>query len=194
MKRPQSIPARSQSPAARAWLRAAAAAIVFCAVGCGNGAPAGPVEGVPASAPSTAAEPGEKMGSLSFELTAQNGVKFNAFSYVITGPNFSKSGSIDVSNSTTVSALIDGIPAASGYSITLQGTSAPPAKATCSGSAPFAIAAGVVTTVPVSLACHLEDQEPPAPVPLPPLAPVALGAVLLVIGTISVRRRRERSV
>ena len=189
MKRTRPTHARSMSPAERSWLLAAAAALA-CALGCGNGAPAGQFEGVPVG-PTPAAEPAEEMGSLSFALTTQNGAQFTAFSYVITGPNFSKSDNIDVSNSTTVSALIDGIPVGSGYSITLQGTSAPPVKATCSGSASFAITAGAVTNVPVSVACHLEDPVPPTPVPIPPLTPVVLGVVLLVIGAASAGRRRS---
>jgi hypothetical protein len=186
MKRPQPTRARS-SPVECTWLLAAAVALA-CAVGCGNRDLAAPFEAVP-GAPTPAAEPAEKTGSLSFALTLQNGVRFGAFNYAITGPNFSGSGSIDVSSSTTVSALIEAIPVASGYSITLMGTSAPPTEATCSGSATFAISAGAVTHVPVALACHLEDQVPPTPVPVPPFAPVVLGIILLAIGSVSARRR-----
>jgi hypothetical protein len=167
-----------------AWLLAAALAF---AAGCGDGGLAAPGEVDPGGqAPAT--NPTETSGSLSFALTLQDGIEFDAFSYAITGPSFSKSGQIDVSNSTTVSALIDGIPPGSGYSITLMGTSAPPNRATCSGSATFAVAAGVVTEVPVAISCRLDEQA--APVPVPPLAPVALGFILLAIGTASARRRR----
>ena len=170
--------------AQRTWLLAAALAFT---VGCGDGGLASPGEVDPA-ARAPAAEPTETSGSLSFALTLQDGIEFDAFSYAITGPNFSNSGQIDVSNSTTVSALIDGIPPGPGYSITLMGTSAPPNRATCSGSATFAVAAGAVTEVPVAISCRVDEQ--PAAVPVPPLAPVALGFILLAIGTASARRRR----
>jgi hypothetical protein len=167
----------------RTRLLAAAAALT---VGCGDGGWAAPGEVDPAGR-APAAEPAETSGSLSFALTLQDGIEFDAFSYAVTGPNFSKSGQIDVSNSRTVSELIGGIPVGSGYSITLMGTSAPPNRATCSGSATFGITAGAVTEVYVSISCRLDEQ--PAPVPVPPLAPVALGFILLAIGSASARRR-----
>ena len=52
----------------------------------------------------------EATGSVSFELTTAGDLEFDAFRYAITGPNYAKAGSIDVSDSTTVSALIEGIP------------------------------------------------------------------------------------
>jgi len=94
---------------------------------------------------------------------------------------------ITIDDDATVSALIDGIPAASGYSVTLMGTSVAPNEATCSGSATFDVAAGAVTEVTVAISCRLEE---PAAVPVPPRAPVALGLILLAIGSVSAGRRR----
>ncbi len=180
-----------------------ASAALAGVVGCGTGADsAAPLGGAPAQNPT--AQPGEKTGLLSFSLTAQNGATFSSFSYAITGANYAKSGSIDVTRSNTVSALIDGIPVGTGYTVTLQGTSAAPVVATCSGSATFDITAGAVTTVPVSLACHLSESDAGAggtggtgtptgtPVPIPPLAPIGLGLVLCALGGAAASRRGRR--
>jgi hypothetical protein len=81
-------------------------------------------------------------------------------SYTLTGPNaFSQSGTIDVSMSPTVSALLGGIPTGSPYSISLSGVSTD-GSVTCSGaSAPFAVADNQTTTVPVALACSGPTPE-----------------------------------
>lgn len=125
-------------------------------------------------------------GSLSFALRTQSGVEFESFRYAITGPGYAKAGALDVSQSTTVSGLIQGIPAGSGYSITLMGRSVAPATAQCSGSASFVITAGQIADVPVAIACRAQAATPPtpgpAPVPLGPLAPAALALALLVLG------------
>jgi hypothetical protein len=177
--------------------RLAAIALLLSLAACGTGDGAAPVDGVPpASSPRT--EP-ETTGSLSFALTLQDGVELDAFDYAITGPSFAKSGQIDVSDSNTVSALINGIPGGSGYSITLMGVTSvtrpngAAVTAQCSGSATFAVTAGAVTSVPVAISCRVEEGEPSNPVPLPPLAPIALGSLLLAIGTLLQRRRVSRS-
>lgn len=199
----QALLARATRRSSPALLLALATALA----GCGDGGSANH-DRAPGSAaeehdqeptPSGPAE--ERTGSLSLALTTQAGVSFDSFSYAITGPSFTKPGRIDVANSTTVSALIDGIPVATGYSITISGDSAVAeggtTTATCSGSASFDIAAGVVTQVPVAIACHLAGDEPPAaaaPVPLPPAAPLALGLLLLAAGSVAVGKRRQRAV
>jgi phospholipase C len=92
-------------------------------------------------------------GSLNVALLAGT-VQLTTVSYTITGPNgFSKSGSLDVSASATLSALIGGLPAGAGYAITLSATG-PDAGTTCGGSATFAITANAVTQVGVTLDCH----------------------------------------
>jgi hypothetical protein len=154
-----------------------------CMAGCSNGE--APASDDRSAAPSTSSPAGET-GSLSFALTQPDNLEFDAFDYVITGPNYAKSGSIDVSRSTTVSTIIEAIPVASGYSITLVGASLAPAKVKCSGTATFDIAPGEVSRVPIAVQCK---NDRPKLVPIPPLAPVALGLMLLAIGT--ARRRRE---
>ena len=72
--------------------------------------------------PTTATD--ESAGELGVRLRIANGHNINSATYAITGPNgFSKSGPIDLSSATKISATIGGIPAGSGFSITLSATS-----------------------------------------------------------------------
>jgi phospholipase C len=83
-----------------------------------------------------------------------DGVTIDTVNYTITGPHgYSKTGSIDVSHSTTISAVIGGIPVGSGYTITLTATSVD-GSLTCSGSATFSVTAHTTTAVTVKLECH----------------------------------------
>jgi hypothetical protein len=75
--------------------------VLACTFGCGGGDRALPREQAP-NGPSESAQQGAQSGSLSFALTTPNGWRFDDFSYTVTGPNFSKAGDVDVSNSTTV--------------------------------------------------------------------------------------------
>jgi hypothetical protein len=93
-------------------------------------------------------------GSVSLDLRLASGATINTASYTITGPgNFTKSGVIDVSQSTTVSATIAGIPAGTGYLITLSAVSTD-LTTNCNGSATFNVLAGQTAAVSVPLACH----------------------------------------
>ncbi|HEY0870988.1 MAG TPA: hypothetical protein VGD55_11365 [Acidothermaceae bacterium] len=84
----------------------------------------------------------------------QGGVTLSSVSYSITGPSgFSQMGAINVSASATISTLIGGIPAASGYALRLTST-ATDGTTTCGGSASFNVTAGSVSTVSVTLDCH----------------------------------------
>src|SRR5258707_9665461 len=95
--------------------------------------------------PSVANE--ETTGSVNLALQLGDGRTINSASFTITGPNgFTRSGSIDVSHSATLSALIGGIPAAMGFQITLTATTSD-ASATCGGSANFDVLAGKVAAV-----------------------------------------------
>jgi hypothetical protein len=95
----------------------------------------------------------EAAGEGSLTLRLANGHNLTSATYTITGPNgFSKTGSIDLSSATQISATIGGIPAGSGYSITLSATS--DGSDTCSGSATFSVVAHQVATVTVPVACR----------------------------------------
>lgn len=180
-----------------------------CVLGCGDGdSPSMVLASAPAASSSaTPPEPvAEQFGSLSFALQTEEG-RFRKFSYAITGPSFSKSGAVDVSKSNTVSALIDGIPVGTDYSVSLSGSSVVPASLRCSGSAPFSISAGETTNVALSVACHTiddtgepeEPQEPeepprePTAAPLPMWTPALLGFALLGFGVVRARRRAQSS-
>jgi Calcineurin-like phosphoesterase len=93
-------------------------------------------------------------GSLSVALQLANGTTLASASYTITGPGgFAESGSLDVANSTTISAVIGGLPAGTGYSITISATSTD-GTTSCGGSASFNVTAGATSTVSIHLACH----------------------------------------
>jgi hypothetical protein len=92
-------------------------------------------------------------GSVALVVGGTPGFTINSFSYSLTGPT-TRMGAIDVTNSATVSTLIGGITAGSGYSISLTGTSTD-GSATCSGSsAPFTVVASATTSVAVAIDCH----------------------------------------
>jgi len=116
-------------------------------VGCSEGAP-------PASKP-VAEQAGE--GSLSLQLAS--GSTLTSVSYTIIGPaSFSKTGSIDVSNSSTISGLIGGIPAGNGFTITLSAATAS-ASLSCGGSATFNVTAHQTTAVNVQLSCKEQSRS-----------------------------------
>ena len=92
-------------------------------------------------------------GSVDLALST-NGVSIDSVSYVITGPaGYSKSGSVGVSHSATLTAVIGSIPAGNGYSITLN-AAATSGGTTCSGSAPFSVVAHQTLPVAVDLLCR----------------------------------------
>src|SRR6478609_8694833 len=101
----------------------------------------------------------EDLGSIGMALQLAPGLTLDSVGYSITGPgSFSRTGSIDVSNSTTISATIGGLPMGDGYTLTLSST-ASNGKTQCAGtSAPFSIMAHATTSVNVHLLC----QEAPA--------------------------------
>src|ERR1700753_3630326 len=66
----------------------------------------------------------ETAGEIGLSLNVGDGVVLDTQSYAIIGPNgFSKSGTIDLSSATKYAATLGGIPAGSGFSITLSGAS-----------------------------------------------------------------------
>jgi hypothetical protein len=96
----------------------------------------------------------ERGGSIGLALQIQPGVTINTVSYAITGSaGFTKSGAIDVSNSTTIASVIGGLPAGSGFSITLSATSTDGSES-CAGSATFNVVAHQTSAVSVHLTCH----------------------------------------
>jgi hypothetical protein len=121
-----------------------AAAVLALASGCS--------EGAATTHPGTGAT--GDVGSVNVALSAAPGVTIDAVTYAITGPNaFTKAGTIDVSQSSAITATIGGLPAGSGYTITLSAASTD-AVTNCSGSAAFSVTAEQATPVSIHLVCH----------------------------------------
>lgn len=94
-------------------------------------------------------------GSVALALQAAPGVTINVVSYTISGPSsFSKNGTIDVSHSSTISATIGGLPAGSGFAVSLTASSIDGATTCGGGPTSFAVVAGQATPVSVHLLCH----------------------------------------
>jgi uncharacterized protein YjiK len=94
------------------------------------------------------------LGSIGLSLQLASGATLNSVSYTITGPNgFSRTGTIDVSKSTTIATTIGGLPAGTGFSITLDATATDGATH-CGGSGSFDVHAQTTTAVTVHLTCN----------------------------------------
>jgi hypothetical protein len=107
--------------------------------------------GAQTSKPSTVSQ--DEVGSISVALQLAGGGTILSASYKITGPNaYSKMGNIDLSKSTTLSTTIGGIPAGTGYSITLNAATSDGSQ-TCAGSGTFDVLAGKTATVSVGMSC-----------------------------------------
>jgi PKD domain-containing protein len=104
--------------------------------------------------------PSGDTGTVGVALQVAPGITINSVTYTLAGPSgFTQSGTIDVTMSPTVSALLGGIPAGSGYAITLSGVSTD-GSVTCSGeSSAFTVIANQTTSVPVALACSGATPE-----------------------------------
>src|SRR5262245_66675096 len=101
--------------------------------------------------------PREDTGTLSASLQLTPSTSLNTANYAISGPNaFSRSGSVDVSHSQTISFTVGGIPAGNGYNASITGT-ATDGVTTCAGSGTFSITAGMTDTLMIRVQCH----EPP---------------------------------
>jgi hypothetical protein len=114
---------------------------------------------VPLSACSSAADTptrgSESVGSVGLELQAGS-VTLNTIKYTILGNGFARIDYLlDVSNSTSIQAIIGGIPAGAGYTLTLSGVDAGGSGATCTGETTFDIIAGQTTTAPIQLECRV---------------------------------------
>ncbi|MEI9935641.1 MAG: 5'-nucleotidase C-terminal domain-containing protein [Pseudomonadota bacterium] len=117
------------------------------------------ISGCSASAPQAGQPASEQAaGEGSLELTLASGATLTSVSYTIIGPaSYSKTGSLDVSNSSTISGLIGGIPAGSGYAITLSASSTD-SSLTCGGSATFNVTARQTTAVSVAVTCKEQPR------------------------------------
>jgi phospholipase C len=104
-----------------------------------------------------AAQP-EDTGQIGLELQLAPGLTLNTVDYTITGPSsFTRMAAIDVSHSTTVSAVVGGIPFGLGYRVTVRGT-ATDGRAVCMGAAPFDIDSPAVKSVPLHITCDVQPD------------------------------------
>jgi hypothetical protein len=94
------------------------------------------------------------VGSAVVALTVAPGVSLDSASFTITGSGgFSRAGSVDVSQSATLSFQVGGLSAGAGYSVAIGATLSDGAT-TCTGSADFAVTARSVTMVSVHVRCR----------------------------------------
>jgi PKD repeat protein len=93
-------------------------------------------------------------GNATVALVLPGGSILSSVSYTVGGPSgFTRTGTIDVSHSATISLLLP-LPIGGPYSITLSGTTTDGSVACAGSSSGFSIAAGKVTNVTVNLSCH----------------------------------------
>jgi hypothetical protein len=95
----------------------------------------------------------DSTGELGLSLELPNGALIHSASYTITGPmGFIKTGTIDASQSATLSVLIGGIPAGAGYQVSLTAETTD-GSATCTGSTGFEVMARKTTSAVVPVTC-----------------------------------------
>lgn len=97
-------------------------------------------------------------GELLLSLEAARGVALTAVSYSVDGADFEKSGSLEVNGSSSLSGTVRDLPAARGYTIKLDATSAHD-DSTCTGSARFDVRGAKTTGVYIYLRCDGTHQE-----------------------------------
>ena len=96
----------------------------------------------------------EGNGTVTLDLRLPDGRLIQTANFTITGPNgFSRTGTINVGNSSTLTATIGGLPAGSGFLITLSAITTDGAVS-CGGSSTFSVAAGMTASVTVPLTCQ----------------------------------------
>jgi hypothetical protein len=142
-----------------------------------------------AGASSPAGDP--SVGSVQLDLQIAGSVRLDTVTYRVSGGTFEKTGSLDVSHSTAVSAVISPIPAGTGYTVSLQATATEVAAQRtlgCQGSSSsFGVTADATTPVAVHMICR-EARQPPPMVPIPRTAVAALALLLALVGARALRR------
>jgi hypothetical protein len=120
-----------------------------CSSGSGGNGPAGSSQS-------------ESTGSVGMQLTLPGGETLNIVTWTITGPNGASTlvqqGTVNVQNTSTIAFTVGGIPAGSGYSVTITGTTTD-GSFTCSGSATFSVTARTTTNVAVLLRCSAPGAD-----------------------------------
>jgi len=177
------------------WSLSGTSAIVALALaagltsGCGN-APAD-VEG-PASGVATPG-PGAVPGAVSVALVVPPNFQIDTISYQLTNTGFSLAGNLNVAQSGTVSGVIGGIPAGTGYTLALAANDVGKKFTSCAGSSTVAVTGGTTTPVSVNIECRLPPVNAPPPVPVPISAVVLLAVALLATGATATGQSGRRA-
>jgi hypothetical protein len=95
----------------------------------------------------------DSTGSIGLQLTLSGGEVINTVTYTITGNGQNLTATVNVQNSQTISFLVGGIPAGTGYTIALTATTVD-GSTTCIGSTTFSVTARQTTLVSLHLQCH----------------------------------------
>jgi hypothetical protein len=97
-------------------------------------------------------------GQVQMALQIAPGVSLTSAAYTIAGPSgFTSNGTVSVGQTADVPVVLGGLPAGTGYTLTVTGTASDGATV-CSGSTGFDVGTNARTTVIVHLACR---QPPP---------------------------------
>jgi hypothetical protein len=98
--------------------------------------------------------PSTDTATVGFELEVAPGVSINTVSWTITnaGSGFSRSGSVNVQSSNTLTFQVGAVPTGAGYLISLTANSVD-GVFHCAGSSTFSVTAGMTTPVAVTLLC-----------------------------------------
>jgi hypothetical protein len=141
-----------------AVVRAMALCASMVATACsGAGTSGEPTSGGSGGGAGAGAEDPGSLGKVSAQLTLPGGEQIQVITWQLTGPNGAstvvQSGSVPVAASNTVSFVVGGIPAGSGYTLSATGTSTD-GSVVCSGSATFAIQPRATTSVPLLIGCN----------------------------------------
>jgi hypothetical protein len=100
----------------------------------------------PGSTPS-----GSAAGQVSMHLQIGQGINLQSLNYTVNGPN-TKTGNIPIGDAQSIEEDIGGIPAGTGYTITLSGTDT--ANDPCTGtSTSFSVQPGLVTYTTITVTC-----------------------------------------
>jgi hypothetical protein len=133
------------------------------------------------------------MGAIDIALAVPPTFQIASVNYQLTNTGYSKSGSLDVSQSQAISGVLGGIPAGTGYTLALTATDTAKKFTGCAGSSPVNVVGGATTPVSVAVDCHLPQASltPPA-VPVPMSAVVLLAVALLAAGVLTTGRLGPR--
>ena len=133
-------------------------------------------------------------GALSIALVVPPNFQIDTIDYQLTKTGFSQAGSLNVAQSGSVSGVIGGIPAGTGYALALTASDVGMKFTSCAGSSPVAVTGGATTPVSVNIECRLPPQvTPPPSVPIPMPAVALLAIALLATGATATRRSGRRA-